>query len=152
MTMRKNGASFTAFTVDTTTGVVTLTTALNSKSITAITKAAQAVVTVGAAHGFIATDVVYISGVLGMTEINGLVGTVVSTGATTITLTIDSTLFSTYTSAGTAATYMDSNDVWDWSGTYDIPVRFDTDAMKFELTDVGIRSWESIPLIEMRGT
>ncbi|RPJ23798.1 MAG: hypothetical protein EHM35_16910, partial [Planctomycetaceae bacterium] len=79
LTMRKNGASFTAFTVDTTTGLVTLTTPLNSKSITGITQAASAVITVGAAHGFAVNDLVYVSGVVGLVEINDEVGTVTAT-------------------------------------------------------------------------
>jgi uncharacterized phage protein (TIGR02218 family) len=73
-----------------------------SESITGITKAASAVVTVGA-HTFAVGDVVAFSGVGGMTEINGLTGTVTAIGDTTITVNIDSSGFSTYTSGGTAA-------------------------------------------------
>jgi len=73
---------------------------VNSKSITAITKAASAVVTVGT-HTFVAGDVVTFSGVVGMTQINGLTAAVTAIDAATITVAINSTGFSTYTSGGT---------------------------------------------------
>lgn len=75
---------------------------VNSKSITAITKAASAVVTVGA-HTFVVGDVVAFSGVVGMTQINGLTGTVTAIGAATITVNINSSVFTAYASGGTAA-------------------------------------------------
>ena len=74
----------------------------NSKAITAITKAASAVATVGT-HTFIVGDVVEFSGVVGMTQINSLLGTVTAIGATTITVNINSSGFTTYVSGGTAA-------------------------------------------------
>lgn len=75
---------------------------VNSKSITGITKAASAVVTVGT-HTFVEGDVVEFASVAGMTQINGLTGTVTAIGATTITVNINSSGFSTYTSGGTAS-------------------------------------------------
>lgn len=75
---------------------------VDSKSITGITKATQAVVTIGA-HTFIVGDEVTFSGVVGMTQINGLSALVTAVAATTITVAINSTGFSTYTSGGTVA-------------------------------------------------
>jgi uncharacterized phage protein (TIGR02218 family) len=75
---------------------------VNSESITGITQAASAVVTVGA-HTFAVGDVVEFSGVGGMTQINGLTGSITAIGDTTITVNINSTAFSAYTSGGTAA-------------------------------------------------
>ncbi len=85
---------------------------VNSRSITAITKASSAVVTVGA-HTFATGDVLAFSGVAGMTQINGLTGTVTAIGATTVTVNINSTGFSTYTSGGTAATLAGSITLHD---------------------------------------
>ncbi|WP_330114076.1 ubiquitin-activating E1 FCCH domain-containing protein [Pseudomonas sp. JS3066] len=70
-------------------------------TITAITKAAQAVVSI-ASHGRVVGDVVKFAAVVGMTEINGLSGIVTATASGTITVNIDSTAFTTYASAGTA--------------------------------------------------
>ena len=107
-----------------TTGVMTF---INiSKSITAITQAASAVVTVGAAHGFTANMSVFFAGVVGMTQINGLRGTITSVGATTITVDIDSTLFTAYGSGGTASTLPDATEVVTGGCEFDIPCRFNS--------------------------
>ena len=70
-------------------------------NITAITKATKAVVTCGT-HSYLAGDNVTIAGVAGMTQINGA-RTVDSVDATHVTLTVNSSAFSTYTSGGTVA-------------------------------------------------
>jgi uncharacterized phage protein (TIGR02218 family) len=80
---------------------------VKTANITAISKAASAVISF-ASHPFVVNDVVAISGVAGMTQINGLQGTVTATTSTSITVNIDSSAFSTYTSGGTAATLQGS--------------------------------------------
>lgn len=71
-----------------------------SKAITAITKANPAVVSV-TAHGFADGDVVKISDVVGMTELNGGVYIVdVLTSGTFALLDVNSTGYGTYTSGG----------------------------------------------------
>jgi hypothetical protein len=77
---------------------------LLSTSISGITKAADAVVTISN-NLFSLGDLVTFSGVLGMTQINGLTGTVIarSVSGKTITVTINSSGFSNYGSAGTAS-------------------------------------------------
>jgi hypothetical protein len=76
-------------------------------TITAITQAASAVVTIstaGSANPFIVSNVLHIDSVVGMVEINDLEGTVTaiggSSGAWTITLNINSSGFTAYTSGG----------------------------------------------------
>ncbi len=110
--------------VSTTTGLVTFVS--NSKAITAISQAASAVITVGAGHGFTANMSVYISGVAGMTEINGLRGTITSVAATTITVNINSTAFTAYGSGGTASTRPDASEVVTGGCEFDIPCRFNS--------------------------
>lgn len=71
-------------------------------SITGISKAAQAVVT-APAHGYTNGDTVEISGVVGMTQVNGLQFTVANKTTNTFELTgINSTGYGTYTSGGVA--------------------------------------------------
>lgn len=75
-----------------------------SNSITGITKANPAVVTYSGADNFANGDIVYIDGVVGMTEVNDLEFEVanVNTGANTFELKgINSTNYTTYSSAGT---------------------------------------------------
>jgi hypothetical protein len=85
------------------TGIRQLPTATTT-SISAITKAAQAVLTVTSSAGFVAGGVINITGVVGMTEINDRSYLVISatTGPDTITIGVDSTNFTTYGSVGTA--------------------------------------------------
>jgi len=145
--VKKNGGTITPAAVSYTSGVVTLPVILQ-KSITAISQAASAVVTVGAAHGFAVNDKVYLSGISGMVEANGLVGTVTATAATTITVNIDSTLFTAYTSGGTATKYLTTMDTLTWTGTHDYVARFEAIQQEMVHDDAFIRSW-SVPLIEV---
>ena len=68
-------------------------------SITGITNAVQAVVTVGS-HSLQTGDIVFFDGVSGMTQINDTFGVVESTTATTITTSINSTTYGVYSSGG----------------------------------------------------
>lgn len=145
----KNGGAFGGYTLDTTSGVVTLN-VINSKSITAITQANPAVLTVGASHGFVANDLISVSGVLGMTQINGQVAAVTATGSTTITLgSVNSTAYSAYTSGGTAAKYLTTTDTMTWSGSFDVPVRFDVDVAAITQEDVAILTFSDIGIVEL---
>lgn len=148
--VKKNGSTFAGWSVDYDTGVVTLPVVI-TKAITAITQAASAVVTVGAAHGFATGDLAYLSGIVGMVEANGLVGEVTATAATTITVDIDSSAFTAYISGGTAVKYLTTSDVLTWSGEHDYPVRFDSLQQQITQDDVFVRSWLSLDLIEVVG-
>lgn len=83
-----------------------------AKTITAITKANPGVVT-SASHGFVAGDWVFITGVVGMTQLNGksfIVGTVTTNTFQLHTLDdapLDTTAYTTYVSGGTAARYFE---------------------------------------------
>lgn len=132
--------------VDTTTGVITFA-ANKTRAITAITKAAQAVVTVGA-HTFTTADSVHFTGVAGMTQINGLRGDIVSIGATTITVDIDSTAFSTYTSGGTVNTAPQASETVKGGCEFDIPVRFNS-RVQPELIGPNHRAVNDVELMEL---
>lgn len=76
--------------------------ASTNKTITAITKAANAQIT-SASHGLSVGDVVTFSGVVGMIQINTLRGVVQTVPtANTFTVDIDTTGFTTYSSGGIA--------------------------------------------------
>ncbi|MAG66614.1 MAG: hypothetical protein CMK74_12205 [Pseudomonadales bacterium] len=109
--------------VDTTTGRVTLA-ANKSRAIIGITKAAQAVLTVGT-NTFLIGDSVAISAVVGMTQINNLRALVTAKPSSTeITVAIDSTAFSTYVSGGTVQTRPLAGEVVAGGCEFDIPCRF----------------------------
>ena len=75
-------------------------------AISAVTKADPGVVTTSGSHGLENGDDVYISGVVGMTELNGQVFKVSNKGTTTFELTdstgtnVDTTSYTTYSSGG----------------------------------------------------
>jgi uncharacterized phage protein (TIGR02218 family) len=81
-------------------------------TITAITKATRAVVT-SAAHGLAVGQIVYVAGVEGMVQINGQFYVVYAITINTVTLTVDSTEFDTYTGAGTVTPQGDAG-YWDY--------------------------------------
>lgn len=70
--------------------------------VSAITQASSAVATI-ADSNFQIGDIVSFENVEGMTEINGLTLTVIAATSTTITLDVDSTLFSAYTTGGSVS-------------------------------------------------
>src|SRR5215210_7314766 len=74
-----------------------------NKTITGITKANPGVVT-SAAHGYANGDTIFISGIVGMTQLNGFTGKVAGVTTNTFTLTtldgtaVNTTTYSTYVS------------------------------------------------------
>ncbi len=87
-------------------------------NITNITQAANAVVTVGTPHGLTNGDVVYFSSVAGMTNINGLTGTVTAATSLTFTVNINSTAFLAYTFGGAASSTKKSIKRWKITGNH----------------------------------
>lgn len=113
--------------VDTTTGRITLA-ANKTDTVAGITNAAQAVVDVGT-NAFLVGESVAFTAVLGMTQINGLRGTITAKpDSTHITVNINSTAFGTYTSGGTVQTHpLDSgSDILTAGCEFDTPVAFDS--------------------------
>lgn len=121
------GSIITGWTVDTTTGLVTLP-ANKTDTVAGITQAAQAVVDVGT-NSFLVGESVAFQGVLGMTQINGLRGAIVAKpDSTHIQVDINTTAFSAYTSGGTVQTHpLDTGlDIITGGCEFDIPVAFDS--------------------------
>lgn len=134
-----------AWTVDTTTGVVTFS--ATTGSITSITNAAQASISYTGTTYFTG-DSFYISGVTGMTQINGLRAVVVSTFIGGCVVNIDSSVFSAYASGGTTQAKPYAGEVVTAGFEFDYPVRFDT-ALVAGQDYPGYRPAEGIRLIEL---
>lgn len=115
----------TGFTVDTTTGQVTFA-ADKTKNITGISKAASAVIGFGAVHTLLVGESVYISGVVGMTEINGQRGVITAIGANDITVNINSTAYTTWTSGGTVHSQPQAAETITGGCEFDLPCRFNS--------------------------
>lgn len=150
-----NGAPAAA-TVDTTKGIVTITATGTAITVSSISKAAQAVVVTSTPHGLIVGQgVKFDNGALGMIQIHGLAGFVISvTNTTTFVIGINTTAFTTYTSGAKIAALPKAADVVTWSGEFDVPCRFDTDAMRIEIDTRGAQglfyNWSGVQLIELR--
>jgi len=129
------------------TGLVTLATN-KTRAITAITKAAQAVVTVGS-NTFAIGESVAFSGVVGMTQINGLRALITATDATTITVAINSTGFGTYTSGGTVQTNPITGEAVTAGFEFDLPMRFDSDISGLTFATFDTLSTGGINLVEI---
>ena len=110
--------------VDNTTGIVTLSADV-SHAITGISKAAQAVVTLGT-HSYVVGQSVGFINVSGMTNINGMRGLIAAADATTITVNINSSGFGTYSAGGEVHTSPQTGETVTAGYQFDFPVRFNS--------------------------
>lgn len=141
-----NVATASGWAVDTTTGLVTLA-ANKSGAVTAITQAASAIATIGA-NSFVIGESVYFSGVVGMTQINGLRGLITAVSGTTITVAINSTLFSAYTSGGTVNSRPQTGEPVTAGCKFDIPSRFNS-RIDTNYQAPNVRDTSTVDLVEL---
>jgi len=130
--------------VDTTTGRITCA-ANKTRSITGISQAASAVVTIGS-HTFAIGESVVFSGVVGMTQINNLRALITNTSGTTITAAINSTAFTAWASGGTVQTQPVAGEAITGGCEFDIPCRFDSE-FNVQALESGYRD-ASLQLVE----
>jgi len=105
----------------TTGGTLTINDAnalVTAQTITGITQAANGVATLstgGASNPFAVGNTITFASIVGMTQLNGLVGTVTAIGgvttAWTVTFNISTTAFTAYASGGTASSFGASNTI-----------------------------------------
>lgn len=131
--------------VDNTTGLVTLN-ANKTGTITGITKGATTVIT--AANSMAVGESVLITGCAGMTQINGIRATITARTSGTITVAINSTSFSNYTSGGVVNTAPQAGEAVTAGFQFDIPCRFDTD-LSGAFSDWGTIDATGIQILEL---
>ena len=90
-----------------------LGTEVYTRQISGITQANPAVITTSTPHGFTVGNDMVVTGVVGMSEINGIVAEILSVTSTTITVDIDSSGFSPYSSLGVDKVYE-----FHWTGPF----------------------------------
>lgn len=151
VTLRKNAVNLGGISVDYSTGIVTLPSVLTKTPFTGITLGTTTLIQFGSAHSFVVGDKIYVSGVVGTVELNGLAGTVtvINTPANSIRIAVNSTGFTAWSSGGTATKYVAASDVLDWSGEFNHLARFDMTEMQMEQQDVGVRAWSGVHLVEV---
>nr|MBL8412734.1 DUF2460 domain-containing protein [Dechloromonas sp.] len=131
--------------VVTTTGRVTFA-ADQSATVTGISKAAQAVISFSA-HPYVVGQSIQLSGVVGMTQINGLRALVTAVAGLNVTVAINSTAFSTYTSGGVAHTRPQAGESVTAGFEFDFPVRFNS-SLPVGQDYPALRAVEGVELIE----
>lgn len=132
--------------IDITTGLVTFA-ADQTINITGISKATQAVISC-ASHPYVIGQSIQISGCVGMVQINGLRALITATTGISITVSIDSTLFSTWTSGGVTHTRPQAGESPTAGFQFDFPVRFDT-SLPVGMDFPGYRVVDGVNLIEL---
>lgn len=151
VSLRKNAAPFAGYSLNLTTGLVTLT-ALAGQSIISIALGSSTTIGFGVAPNaaFTLGSLLYLSGIGGTTQLNGQVGEVTSVLPAGVIVDIDSTGYSAYTSGGTAAKYLHAGDTLDWSGEFHVPVRFDMAWPEFGVEAPGWHFLSGVQLLELR--
>ncbi len=147
ISVKREGAAFNDYSLDTETGIITLD-ADSTASIDDIARDSSGTVT-ATGHGFATGDEIHISGVNGMDDVNGEVYEITVVDSDTFTIGTDTSGFDAYTSGGTAAKYVQSDETLTWSGEFDVPCRFDTDELSTVFDNYKLRS-TSAPITEIR--
>lgn len=120
-----------------------------TRSISAISQANPGVVT-ATAHGLTTGEIVLLTNILGMTQLNGGLYTVTVIDGNNFNIGVNTTSMSAYTSAGTVGFYPQPGEDMTWTGEFDVPVRFGTDTPLIGMGDGGLYSWTTIPIVELR--
>ena len=100
------------------------------------------------AHGYSSTEIIFIISVVGMSEINNLFAAITIDGVDRFDIAIDSSAFTEYGSAGNAEMHLQpGTDVMDWTGEFDVPVRFDMDEMMVSLAAFEQGDIPDVPMV-----
>mgnify|MGYP001286597284 CR=1 FL=1 len=134
--------------VVTTTGRVTFSANKTANVSGTIPKAVAPVIPC-AGHSFLVGESVHFFGVVGMTQINGLRGriTAISAGVS-ITIDIDTSGFSTYSSGGTLNTRPQNGEAVTAGCEFDLPCRFNS-RIDIQHVAQNVREAGSIDIIEL---
>jgi uncharacterized protein (TIGR02217 family) len=131
---RKGGVLWSPPSTDLTTGIVTLA-PIQSRSITAHSAGSQHQVTLASAASpaLLVGQFAYLDGATGTAAplLNQRAHKIVGVSGLVLTLEINTAGLTC--TGGTAASYL--TELATWSGTFDVPMRFETDSMNVEVID-----------------
>jgi hypothetical protein len=140
--------------IDYTTGIVTFV-ADSSSAVSGISAGGSTVVTLGANLPQLSIgEKLYLSGITGTigAALNGLAHSISNIASNVYTISTATTGL-TYSGGGTGGAYPQGTESLLWSGSFDVPVRFDVDAMEalMRRTSIGGSfTWDGIQLIELK--
>lgn len=154
-----NGAALLSvpgdYTLDTTTGIVSPA-LLASQAVSAVSVGATTQVTLaGALAGLAAGGYLYLTGLTGADAalLNGAAWPVTVAAGAVYTLGV-ATTGKTITPAGTGKLYLGgrASDSLNWTGEFDVPMRFASDRLDASIVDRGagalLHTWQSIRIVE----
>jgi len=151
--IHRNGSVYTGASYSTATGIATLPADV-TRAITGITRAHPGVVTTSAAHGYSTGNQIHLSGIDGMSELNGTTHAITVLTTTTFSIPVNTNGFTSYAGGGTANRHAQPGDVLTWAGEFDVPVRFDTDQLRTRFdalgSDASLHYLFSLPIVEIR--
>lgn len=142
-----NSLQKTSFLLNTTTGIVTFDPDLTN-SISGATRSNPCVLT--ANNSITPGETIYISGIVGMTQLNNHRYKVLSRTNTTLTIDVDSSAFSNYVSGGVYHTIPQPGEVVTAGFEFDVPVRFTNDDLHISVDNYKTRTVQNLGLIEIR--
>jgi uncharacterized protein (TIGR02217 family) len=156
ITLKRNGAGVTLgggagnAAIDYTTGVVTFVADATS-NVSNIAVGVNTVVTLAANVGLTVGGSLYLSGLGGANAatLNNQAFAIVSAAPPQYTLSVN-TANMTITAAGAGAKYPQPSDVLIWSGSFDVPVRFDDDWLQLQYDPGGLLQYNNIIVREVR--
>jgi len=108
------------------------------------------------AHGFTNGQVIYITGAVGMTQVNDLSFIVANATTNYFELSgIDASAFSTYSGSAVISKFPQSTDAITWSGSFYVPVHFVDDEIEWDMVRAGqfdsrMLAGPSVVLVEVR--
>jgi uncharacterized protein (TIGR02217 family) len=148
------GAGAGQIAIDYTNGIVTFV-ADQTRSISSHTVGADHVFTLASAFSpnLAIGGYIYVSGITGTAAatLNNLAHLVTNVSGAVVTVATDTTGLTA--SGGTASFFPQPTDALTWAGTFDVPVRFDVDAMQATAHRTSLGggySWDSVELVELR--
>lgn len=147
----KDGVLQTGYTLNTTSGVLSWDSPLTTVGVTNWSvSGTTATITTASPHGFVSGKKISFSGVTGSGSayVNDVVYTATTLSANQITITLPTTGLAF--TGGNLVTYPTSVGVWTFETEFDVPVRFDTDSFQATITDSGIYTIHSLPIVELR--
>lgn len=148
------GAGAGQIAIDYTTGIVTFV-ADDSDTVSAVSVGATTDVTLGSAlTGLAIGEKLWLDSLVGTvsTVLNNVAHPITNIVGAVYTISANTTGLA-YTSGGVGRAFPQAGEALTWAGTFDVPVRFDTDLMRAQADRTSIGgsyTWDSIELVEIR--